>query len=227
MNQGTTILAVLLLIFFTGCVSYMMMNNPPSYDIVLDSVERPSNAGDRYGPKEIMRKTESDGLIRYVYEDSLIQVGWLPNPSRFSFVLENKSAHSIKIIWDEAAYVDVAGSTHRVVHSGVKYIDRNNSQPATTVVRGAHIEDFILPTDNVFYVSGQYGGWRELDMFPYDYDLALDYEGKSVQVLLPLEVKGVVNEYVFTFIVTNVTVPTNHSSPRGSVNSERASSRLR
>lgn len=57
--------------------------------------------------------------------------------------------------------ISTFGQVGRVMHSGVKYIDRNNSQPASVILKGATLSDIILPTDNVYYISGQYGGWRE------------------------------------------------------------------
>lgn len=47
------------------------------------------------------------------------------------------------------------------MHSGVKYIDRNNSQPPNIIPKNASLSDVIIPTDNIYYVSGQYGGWRD------------------------------------------------------------------
>lgn len=39
------------------------------------------------------------------------------------------------------------------MHSGVKYTDRNNSQPATSIPKGASLSDILLPTDNVFLLA--------------------------------------------------------------------------
>ena len=100
----------------------------------------------------------------------------------------------------------------RVMHSGVKYIDRNNPQPPTTVVRGATISDLVFPTDNVYWVSGRYGGWREKPLFPSLSPVspeellaqAKQYVGKTVQVLLPLQIEDVINEYIFAFKINDV-----------------------
>lgn len=175
------------------------------YDVGLQNVERPENVQERYGESQIAHFDE-DGETKYRYEDEILEIIWIPTSSSFSFVLQNKTDHSIKIIWDEAVYVNEDGLSMRVMHSGVKYIDRNNPQPPTTVVRNAKIEDLIMPTENVYYASGKYGGWRTNPLFPRSAmsqeelnSLTSRYIGKEVQILLPLEIQGHVNEYLFSF----------------------------
>ena len=68
--------------------------------------------------------------------------------------IENKSNYSIKIQWDDVAYISSSGQTGRVMHSGVKYIDRNNSQPASVIPKSASLSDIVIPNDNIYYVSG-------------------------------------------------------------------------
>lgn len=98
------------------------------------------------------------------------------------------------------------------MHSGVKYIDRNNSQPASVIPKGATLSDIIMPTDNVYYISGQYGGWREGNLFNFPIDKKnieqskLPYIGKTVKVLFPIIIEDVKNEYVFEFKINDITV---------------------
>lgn len=197
-------LSVIFLLSFTmvSCITYSGF-----YNVGLQSVERPEDASERYGESTIVDFQE-DGSKKYRYEDDLIDVVWLPLSTQFAFSLKNKSDNSIKILWDEAVYVNESGSSSRVMHAGVKYIDRNNSQPPTIVVKNSTIEDMVVPTDNVYYISGQYGGWRTSPMFPNSATtpdelvvISNNYIGKEVQVLLPLEIQGTVNEYIFTFKV--------------------------
>jgi hypothetical protein len=145
-------------------------------------------------------------VTKYSYEDGLIKIVWLPLSTQFSFSLTNKSDHSIKIIWDEAVYVNENGSSLKIFHSGVKYIDRGNSQPPTIVVKGAKLDDNIMPTDNVQFSSGNYGGWYELPLFKNKASSAEElnvfksiYLGKVVKVLLPIKIEETTNEYLFTF----------------------------
>ena len=198
----------MMLFFMIGCMSYRAI-----YDITLSEVERPSDAKERYGESRIV-KFEEEGKTKYSFEDEMIKIIWIPTSVQFYFTLTNKTSHSIKIEWDEAVYVNESGMSQRVMHSGVKYIDRNNPQPPTTIVRNATISDLILPSDNVYYVSGQYGGWNEKPLFPNvsmtsEQEIMLkaeEYIGKKVQILLPLKIEDVVNEYIFVFSINDVKI---------------------
>ena len=187
---------------FTSCTAYQGV-----YNVGLKEVERPQNVKEQYGESKIVNFQE-EGKTKYSYEDDMIKIIWLPLSTQFGFTLKNKTDHSIKIIWDEAVYVDQNGSSERVMHSGVKYIDKSNPQPPTVVVKNANIDDMIVPTDNVYYTSGQYGGWRTKPMFPNIAStqdelntLTQKYIGKEVKILLPLKIQETINEYIFTFKV--------------------------
>ncbi len=199
---------IIMLSMLMGCVSIPYAQ----YDFELQEVERPAQARERYGEQKIVT-TEEAGVNEYVFEDEMIKILWLPTTDAIHFSLTNKTSHSIKIIWDEAAYVDVNGSSHRVMHSGVKYIDRTSSQPPTVVVRNGSIEDLVFPTDNVYYSSGKYGGWRTTPLFPRSgrslqslSTTVESYKNKTFQVLLPLQIEDVVNEYIFIFNIKDIQV---------------------
>jgi hypothetical protein len=175
------------------------------YNVGLTEVESPSNVRQQYGETKVVN-FQDEGVTKYSYADSLIRIIWLPMTKQFSFNLTNNSKNSIKIIWDEAVYVDIDGSSHRVMHTGVKYIDRDQSQPPTIVVKGANVDDIVIPTDNVYYVSGQYGGWFVRPLFKNTANTAEElealktkYVGGVVKVLLPLKIEETTNEYLFTF----------------------------
>ena len=182
------------------------------YDIGLSAVERPENAQERYGEQRLGTLEEED-TTKYSFEDDLITIVWTVTPQELAFELTNKTNHSIKIVWDKAVYIDEKGSSKKVTHFGVKYADRNNPQPPTTVSGSATVSDLVFPAENVDYVGGPYGGWRIKPLFPTfstsgtPEDLlakAKKYVGKSIQVLLPLEVERTVNDYLFVFKVNDV-----------------------
>ena len=148
MKTAIKVLCIISILFLTYCA----MSSRLLYDITLDSVERPSNAEKRYG-EPIITKIEEDGIGKYLFEDDMIKVTWVVTSSSLNFELYNKTSHSIKIIWDEAAYVDVTGQSQRIMHSGVKFIDRNNPQPPSVIIRKGTLTDIIIPTDNVYFNS--------------------------------------------------------------------------
>jgi hypothetical protein len=182
------------------------------YDIGLTAVERPQDARARYGGTTITR-VDTAGLGKYLFEDQLVSMAWIFTRDRLAFKLTNKTRYSLKVLWDEASYLDAGGQSHRVMHNGVKYIDRSLTEPPSVVIRGGSLEDVVLPID---YVYGNGADWIEGPFFPGRFDHAKQLTGKSVQILLPLEVEGVVNEYIFLFRINDVEavpVATNAQQP--------------
>lgn len=188
---------------FTSCGTFK--SYVASYSVGLTSVESPTDAKQQFGETKVVNFNE-DGVSKYRFEDDYIETVWYVGSKQFNFTLKNKSGHTLKINWDDVSYVDTKGQVGRVMHSGVKYTERNNSQPATTVPKGATISDLLLPTDNVYYVSGQYGGWRESYLIPCIYQTkealdssASDYVGKTMTIMMPIMIENVQNDYTFTF----------------------------
>ena len=68
----------------------------------------------------------------------------------------------------------------------------------------------MITNDNVYYVSGQYGGWRKGKLFNFPIDKNNIEEpkqlfiGKTVRILFPIIIQDVKNEYVFEFKVEDI-----------------------
>lgn len=141
-------------------------------------------------------------LVIYVgiYTDSLINASFQWSGSSIDFELSNKSKKNIKVIWNDAAYIDQNNNTGKVMHSGVKFIDRSGDQPSTTIISEAKISDLVTPTENVYFSSGSYGGWQKKPLFP---SIGKKDErplvGKKVKLLLPILYDSKQLDYVFTF----------------------------
>lgn len=180
-----------------------------TYSVGLSNVEAPADAKKQYGETKII-KLDVEGKTNYKYEDDYIDIIWVVTSTQFNFVIKNKSNYSIKIPWDDVAYISPSGQTGRVMHSGVKYIDRNNSQPVSVIPKSASLSDIVIPTDNVYYVSGQYGGWCEGKLFNFPIDKNNIEEskqlfiGKTVRILFPIIIQDIKNEYVFEFRVEDI-----------------------
>ena len=169
------------------------MRNLGTYSLELVKVQKPKNPQIRYGK---MTTISDKSVTKYSYVDNLISIIWCVGKKEFSFILENKSGNTIKIVWDDASYIDILNSASRIFHSGVKYADRDKSMPATVVPNGTSFTDVLLPT-NLTYFSDSDWYSDPLISNPYIYDESK--VGKTVKVLLPISVKGVVNEYTYTF----------------------------
>lgn len=186
-----------------------MLGFSAKYDISLSSVESPIDASKQYGETKVTQHTE-DGITKYSYEDDYIATTWYVGHTEFNFTLKNKTNHSLKINWDDISYVDIYGNVGRVMHSGVKYTDRNSSQPSTTIPKNAKISDILLPTDNVYFLSGQYGGWSEKPLIPNNFstqnegtDNTSKYIG-NLTIMMPIIIEGIQNDYTFVFSVNNI-----------------------
>ena len=102
------------------------------YKVRLREVEQPENVKEQNSKSKITILAE-ENETKNSYEDDFIKIIWLPALTEFSFTLENKSDNSIKIIWDEAVYIDEDNSSLKVMHSCVKYVDGEKAQPLTVI----------------------------------------------------------------------------------------------
>lgn len=181
--------------------------------ISLSSVEKPESANDRYSDR-IINVADLDERYKYSYEDEIGRFKWLVTGDSIDFFLENNTSNSIRIIWDEASYVDVYGKSYRMMHSNQSYSQKGTSQPPMIIVRKGNGEASVYPEDFVL-MSKYFGLYKKslLSNFASNKDYeSLDkfseerksYLGKKIQVLLPLQVNDSVSDYIFEFIVENV-----------------------
>lgn len=188
------LLSILLLCFLT-CFSQKKDKREGVYSAYLSSVEV---------SKEI-KKGVFDS-ISSIYEDDLIKINWTYATSQIEFELKNKSEQTFKIIWDDAAFISISNESGRIFHKGIKYIDRENSQPPTSVYKGTILSDLVLPTSYAYLVPGQYGGWRSLPLIPIiqsTWSKKIEYKpeliGKTMRIILPIKIEEKLIEYVFNF----------------------------
>ena len=186
---------VVLVAILASCGIYYLVE---IYKVRLREVEQPENVKEQYSKSKITIFAE-ENETKNSYEDDFIKIIWLPALTEFSFTLENKSDNSIKIIWDEAVYVDEDNSSLKVIHSGVKYVDGEKAQPLTVIAKKTEINDLVTPVDNIYYV----GGWGKLPLFSVQKSA-----GKTVKILLPIQIQETINEYIFSFKINHTRINT-------------------
>lgn len=174
-----------------------MYDDSRKFVATLTKVEKPSNPAVRYGKTTDV--TEK-GITKYSYEDNFIDILIFASDKRFNFVLKNVSDNTLKVVWDEAVFVDVDGSTSKVMHTGVKYSQREANQPASTIIKGAKLEDLAAPTDKVYY-SETLKEWTSKSLYA---NASQNVEGQTIKLMLPIQVKEIVNEYIFEFTLSCV-----------------------
>ena len=160
-----------------------------SYKSSLTKVEKPSNPAIRYGKTTVQSE---HNVSKFNYVDNVIDILILGGEKEFDFVLKNISDNSIKVIWNEAVFVGYDGSSSKIMHVGTKYSQRDGDQPPTVIIKGAKIDDCAIPNCNVHYINSDWVIWS---MYP-DIPKA---EPIQLRLMLPIQIKDVVNEYVFIF----------------------------
>lgn len=187
------------------------------YDVSLSSVESPENVKEQFGDTKIVKLSENseDGTInKYQYEDEYIRITWMYMTNQLDFELENLSGHTLKINWDDISYMDAGGNVSRIMHKGIKYSERENSQGSISIPKGGRLSDIIVPTSNVSFLSaGSYSKWYQKSLIPcyYDNKAAMQADiakgtwmGATIKVMFPIEIEGVKNDYSFEFRVDGV-----------------------
>jgi len=200
-----TIGIIVSLLCLTSCGSLL----PNTYYLTsLVSVESPVNTSTQYGETKIVGIQDEDSVSKYCYEDDYIKIIWFIGDSQLNFFLTNKSDFSIKLPWDDMVYVDENGKSKRVIHNGIRYIDKGSTQVASVVPKDATIEDLLIPSDNIYFSDDN--KWIEKPLFPYYYSQETANEnfiaGKTIKIIFPVIIQDIPNEYVFKFSINGVLV---------------------
>ena len=185
----------IILLFTTVCIAQKKDKREGAYSAYLYSVE---------GPKGLIEfKIDS---VTSVYEDPSIKIDWDYAVSQIGFELTNKSDQTLKIAWDDAAFISLTNESGRIFHKGIKYIDRENPQPPTSIYKKTTLSDLIAPTSYTSYTSGQYGGWNSRPLVPIKQGIMstkIEYVealiGQTMRVVLPIKIEDKVIEYTFNF----------------------------
>ena len=117
---------------FTACVT----NNYSSTTMVRVLHKR------NYEPIDTKKFENEDQSILIQYNPDIVESG-------LSVQLKNKSDKPLRIIWDDSTYIRPGNTTQKIFHSGIKIIDRSNSQPSTTIPPQSILEETLVPIDGV------------------------------------------------------------------------------
>lgn len=164
-----------------------------NYFFTLSKVTKPKNSSIKYGKTTTVEST--DLVSKYQYEDNIISIIWVIYEKQCGFILKNKSDNTIKVVWDDASLIDENNSASKVYHKGIRLMDANNPQPATSVPKGAELNDLIAPTNKLHYSDG----WVEGSIISNSKRYNPSMIGKTIRVIFPIDIKGVINEYEFQF----------------------------
>lgn len=176
-------------------LSHILFKNKRMASLV--SVEKPTNS---FEQNKISAINLNDSLA-FSYADKIVSVIIQAGYTSFNFIIKNISDKSIKILWNEASFVGIDGFTSQVMHSGIKYFDKEKLQTPTIIISGASLSDGVLPINNATW-SDVEKRWIESPLI--NYDNSSDLDGKTMKLMIPIQIiNGVVNEYIFTFRIRN------------------------
>lgn len=161
----------------------------------LVSVEKPSN-------KSIIGETkivEGDSVTKYRYIDNIIDIIIFAERDRFCFKLKNVHDNTIKIIWDDAVFVDCEGNSSQIIHSGIKYAQRGDKQVPYTIIKESSITDVAIPVNNIYIETIlSINTWKCKPLF---YSVNKINNPGKLKLMLPIQIDDIINEYVFVFDV--------------------------
>ena len=83
-----------------------------NYDISLISVERSNGTKKIYGEQRIEAVIE-EGISTFFFEDETVRIKWFPTPNDIVIVVNNKADRPVRIVWDEARFIDEKDEIHR------------------------------------------------------------------------------------------------------------------
>lgn len=169
------------------------------YMMPLQEVRRPVDVQQRWGAYKI-EKADSG----YAFDDDLMHVRVVPMHGEFGVSIENKTDHSLQVIWDEMAYVGPDGISSKVSSGDTRIIDMGKSRTPTVIPSHAKGVFTAVPNVNVDQDPLNTG---YLSDFVGICDDPAALNGKEVQLLVPVRIEETVNEYTFIFRLQDVATP--------------------
>jgi hypothetical protein len=136
------------------------------------------------------------------YSDSIVSVLFDINSDNayIGFDMYNKLDKPIKINWDDVSYVGPSGKANRVIHNGVRYIEKDAPQAPSLIPPKTKIQESITPVGLIYWSVNQ---WFINPLF-YGYEKQ-GIKNKEISIYLPLEIEKEIKAYMFTFKINNVT----------------------
>ena len=192
------LLIVIIAMIMGGCYS-------AQYNVRIKDVVRQQKTIDMNGEQQIVHLSKSVSK----FEDDMISIEWTYDQTNMVFKLTNKSnTENLKIIWNDVTFVSVDNESKKIIHGGVKYVEKNNFCTPSVIVYNSIINDMILPTNNIVLSKTT---WKELPIFPKDLIAIGDlekyistYKNKQFKILMPLQMGDIIHEYLFIFTIRDI-----------------------
>jgi hypothetical protein len=142
------------------------------------------------------------------YRDKTIAVSFAVGEQSFQMRLENLSSSEIKILWERAEYTDVTNRPYRLMHSGIRYADRNSPIPDQIVLSRRSVQESVIPIGNVSYLQNK----KDYDVRPLfllESEAAAGLKGKTFNLFIPIELNRQIIPYNFKIQIADSVKETN------------------
>jgi hypothetical protein len=197
------------------------------YEYSLSDVESPDKTSfKKTAPYKVYLYDNEDVENPFIFEDDVIKIQFFPTNTSFPFKLENKTNETIKVIWDNGIFIDNNNASYRIINKLIKLSDEEKSSVPTPISKKSFLEDLIYPVGWASYRSGfvlydRYipGRWYLDPILPtYSVeaseeihnkrlaDIKEKFLNKSLKMVIPIEYKNKIREYIFSFKVEKVQI---------------------
>ena len=141
-----------------------------------------------------------------IYTDEFVTIQPKLNQDKVvSLTITNHHDSTIRILWDEAAFVDGKSSSHRIMHAGTKEGDKE--QIPYVIPSGSYMTTAVIPIDagNVYLWKndGQLYADQKQAQRVVDNHKSYSY---TARLLFPLEIDGKKVDYMMNFEVDDWSV---------------------
>ncbi|MGH7628971.1 MAG: hypothetical protein ACREOF_06200 [Gemmatimonadales bacterium] len=124
-----------------------------------------------------------------------------------ALAVKNAGSRPVSILWDQASLTGPDGVSRRVVHRGIRLVDRGQAMVPTTIPPGGAVEDFVFPADRIDYSTPtrlRAVNTRVGDGWSYGQYFERLRAGETVSLYLPLQIGGETTPHTFRFRVITV-----------------------
>ena len=185
-----TIRAILIVLMATGCATHKPASlNMPDHQIE-ENIYRY-----QYAMVSPVQQTSME------YRDENLFCRLLPQELVIGLDIINLRQEPISIDWNQVRVIDPDGNAHSVVQNMVILRDMHRTRLPTTIMPQGVLNETVAPSD---YAYLGFTGWQQRPIFPKTED-ALNLKGAKVGVSLPVKFQNRVTNYLFEFVVTDVT----------------------
>ena len=163
------------------------------YEVELMRVEKTLDTEVLYATASTLNE---GGITKYGFQDGLVQIVAYADREAICFELSNAGLATERILWDGAVLVTPDGYAHRIIHQGIRYADVDREQLPSVLLHGSRIADMALPADHLHFDAAA----NQWHVDPLLTEPTKD-SSSTLRLMLPIEIRGVVNEYVLEFKV--------------------------